>query len=71
MNEAQKKLVARKYLDKQLETMKRYGSMPEDISEEEYLSLVEEVIDASGALGDLSAAAVSKAPFRSSHRTRW
>ncbi len=27
MNEAQKKLVARKYLDKQLETMKRLTSL--------------------------------------------
>jgi hypothetical protein len=38
---------ARQYVDKQIETMKRYGSAPEeDLSEEEYNSLVEEIVDA-------------------------
>lgn len=35
--------VATKYVDKQLETMKKYGSAPKDISENERRALVEEV----------------------------
>jgi predicted AAA+ superfamily ATPase len=35
--------VAKKYVDKQLETMKKYGSAPQDISEHERRALVEEV----------------------------
>jgi predicted AAA+ superfamily ATPase len=35
--------VAQKYVDKQLETMKKYGSAPKDISENERRALVEEV----------------------------
>jgi hypothetical protein len=46
MSNDQKILVAREYVDKQLETMKRYGSVSEDISEEEYNGLVEEVVEA-------------------------
>jgi hypothetical protein len=37
---------ARNYVDKQLETMKQYGSAPDDFSEEEYKGLVEEIIEA-------------------------
>ena len=36
---------ARQYVDKQLETMKKYGSAPKDISEHEYRSLVREVAE--------------------------
>ena len=45
--EEQKKLVvAKEYVDRQLETMKKYGSAPDDISEEEYDALVYEVVGA-------------------------
>jgi hypothetical protein len=37
---------AKQYVDKQIETMKRYGSAPDDFSEEEYNSLVEEIAEA-------------------------
>jgi hypothetical protein len=36
---------AKEYVDKQIETMKRYGSDPDDFSEEEYNSLVEEIAE--------------------------
>jgi hypothetical protein len=36
---------AKDYVDKQLETMKKYGSAPDDFSDEEYQSLVEEIAD--------------------------
>jgi hypothetical protein len=36
---------AKEYVDKQLETMKKYGSAPEDVSDEEYRSLVMEVAE--------------------------
>jgi hypothetical protein len=35
--------VAKQYVDKQLETMKKYGSAPKDITEQERRALVEEV----------------------------
>jgi predicted AAA+ superfamily ATPase len=35
--------VAKQYVDKQLETMKKYGSAPQDISEHERRALVEEI----------------------------
>jgi hypothetical protein len=38
--------VAREYVDKQLETMKRYGSAPASVSDEEYRGLVAEIADA-------------------------
>lgn len=38
--------VAKQYVDKQLETMKKYGSAPDNISEHERKSLVEEVASA-------------------------
>jgi len=37
--------IARQYVDKQLQTMKKYGSAPKEISEEEYRALVEEVAE--------------------------
>jgi hypothetical protein len=37
---------AKEYVDKQLDTMKRYGSAPDDVSEEEYRSLVFEIAEA-------------------------
>jgi hypothetical protein len=46
MSEDQKRVVAKEYVDKQLETMKRYGSAPDDFSDEEYEGLVEEVVEA-------------------------
>lgn len=36
---------AKQYVDKQIETMKRYGSAPDDFSEEEYNSLIEEIAE--------------------------
>ena len=47
MTDAEKTLsAAKEYVDKQLETMRRHGSAPEDLSEEEYKSLVEEIAEA-------------------------
>ena len=37
---------AKAYVDRQFETMKKYGSAPEDVSEEEYRNLVLEVAEA-------------------------
>jgi hypothetical protein len=44
-NENSKSLeaVAREYVDKQLETMKKYGSAPSNISQQKYQSLVREI----------------------------
>lgn len=36
--------VAKKYVDTQLATMKKYGSAPPKISTQEYKSLVQEVV---------------------------
>ena len=43
MSHEERMEVAEKYVDKQLETMKKYGSAPRDISEQERRALVEEV----------------------------
>ena len=43
MSNEQKMEVAKQYVDKQLETMKKYGSAPRDISDQEYRALVEDV----------------------------
>jgi hypothetical protein len=43
MSDEKKLEVARQYVDKQLETMKKYGSAPREISSHEYRALVEEV----------------------------
>ena len=45
MSNEQKFEVAKQYVDKQLETMKKYGSAPEKLSEQEYKSLVEQVAE--------------------------
>lgn len=45
MSYEQKIEIAKKYVDKQLETMKQYGSAPRDMSEQEYHALVQEVAD--------------------------
>jgi hypothetical protein len=37
--------IAKEYVDKQLETMKQFGSAPREISKEEYKALVDEVAD--------------------------
>ncbi len=37
--------IAKEYVDKQLETMKQYGSAPSDMSEQEYKALIQEVAD--------------------------
>jgi hypothetical protein len=37
--------VAKQYVDKQLETMKKYGSAPDKLSDQEYKSLVEQVAE--------------------------
>jgi len=45
MSDAQKFEIAKQYVDKQLETMKQYGSAPHDMSEQEYKALVQEVAE--------------------------
>jgi hypothetical protein len=37
--------IAKQYVDKQLETMKQYGSAPSELSEQEYKALVEDVAE--------------------------
>jgi|HubBroStandDraft_2_1064218.scaffolds.fasta_scaffold637442_2 hypothetical protein len=43
MSHEEKMEVAKQYVDRQLATMKKYGSEPKDISEQEHRALVEEV----------------------------
>jgi hypothetical protein len=43
VSEQQKYEIAKEYVDKQIETMKQYGSAPRDLSKEEYDSLVKEI----------------------------
>ena len=43
MSHEERMEVAKQYVDKQLETMKKYGSAPQDISEQERQALAEEV----------------------------
>jgi hypothetical protein len=45
MSDEKKIEIAKQYVEKQLETMKRYGSAPKDISEQEYKALVAEVAE--------------------------
>jgi len=45
VSEEQKIEVAKQYVDKQLETMKKYGSAPSEMSPEEYRSLVNQVAE--------------------------
>jgi hypothetical protein len=43
MSNEKKFEIAKQYVDKQLETMKQYGSAPSDMSEQEYKALIQEV----------------------------
>jgi hypothetical protein len=45
MSNEQEIEVAKQYVDKQLETMKKYGSAPQEMSEQEYKSLIEQVAE--------------------------
>ncbi|MGB8988309.1 MAG: hypothetical protein WCC37_17040 [Candidatus Sulfotelmatobacter sp.] len=46
MSNEQRYEVAKEYVDKQLETMKQFGSAPsKKLSQEEYKALIEEVAD--------------------------
>jgi len=49
MSNEQKLEVAKQYVDKQLETMKKYGSAPEGMSKQEYQSLINEVAEKIGS----------------------
>jgi DNA-binding TFAR19-related protein (PDSD5 family) len=46
MSNEQKYEIAKEYVDKQLATMKEFGSAPKQISDAEYKALVEEVAEA-------------------------
>lgn len=43
MSEQQRELVAKEYVDQQLDTMRQTGMLQSDISEEEYRGLIEDV----------------------------
>lgn len=43
MSDEKKFEIAKEYVDKQLDTMKQYGSAPSNMSEQEYKSLIHEV----------------------------
>jgi hypothetical protein len=43
MSEKQKYEIAKQYVDRQIETMRGFNAAPENISEEEYKSLIEDV----------------------------
>lgn len=45
MSDEKKMEIAKEYVDKQIATMKQYGSAPSEISREEYKALVQEVAD--------------------------
>jgi hypothetical protein len=45
MSDEKKIEVAKQYVDKQLETMKKYGSAPSKMSAEEYKSLIYQVAE--------------------------
>jgi hypothetical protein len=45
MSNEQRYELAKEYVDKQLETMKQFGSAPQEISKEEYKSLIDEVAE--------------------------
>jgi hypothetical protein len=45
MSNEQRYEIAKEYVDKQLETMKKYGSAPREMSKEEYKALIDEVAD--------------------------
>jgi hypothetical protein len=37
--------IAKEYVDKQLETMRQFGSAPREMSDEEYKALIEDVAE--------------------------
>jgi hypothetical protein len=45
MSEDRKLEIAKEYVDKQLETMKQYGSAPKDLSEQEYKAMIAQIAD--------------------------
>ena len=45
MSNDQKFEIAKEYVDKQLETMRQFGSAPQDMSEQEYRVLVQEIAE--------------------------
>ena len=45
MSDEKKLEIAKEYVDKQLETMKQYGSAPANMSEQEYKALIQEVAE--------------------------
>ncbi len=45
MSEERKIEIAKQYVDKQLETMKRYGSEPKALSEQEYQAIVLQIAE--------------------------
>lgn len=45
MSNEQRFEIAKEYVDKQLETMKQFGSAPQKMSNEEYKALIDEVAD--------------------------
>lgn len=46
MSDERKIEVAKQYVDKQLETMRKHGSAPKDLSKQEYNALVMQVASA-------------------------
>jgi hypothetical protein len=44
MSEEKKYEIAKEYVDKQLDTMKKFDAAPKDISRAEYDSLIKEVV---------------------------
>ena len=45
MSNEKKIELAKEYVDKQLETMRQFGSAPKDISDHEYKALVQEIAE--------------------------
>jgi hypothetical protein len=45
MSEEQKFELAKQYVDRQIETMKSFNAAPENLSEEEYKGLIEDVAE--------------------------
>lgn len=45
MSNEDKFQIAKQYVDKQLETMKQYGAAPDDLSQQEYKALIEDVAE--------------------------
>jgi hypothetical protein len=43
VSEERKQEIAKQYVDRQLETMKQYGSAPSDLSKQDYDALIKKV----------------------------